>query len=390
MQPSVTQVTAHVRSVPYTDPMNTVEFLVQKSDLAQAELRRSERAALAPGQIRLRIELFSFTANNITYASFGDAMKYWDFYPRPLSGDGQTNAWGVIPVWGFASVTESQAEGIAVGERFYGYFPAASEAVLTPSRISPKGFSVSDGPRAQLAAVYNQYTNCASDPYHAHGSEAVQALLRPLFITSWLIDDFLADNDFFGSQAVLLSSASSKTAYGMAYCLAQRPADQRPQIIGLTSANNQAFCESLGCYDRVLSYDALQSLPVDLPCTYVDFAGNAKLRKTIHTYFTQLQYSCSVGGTHVESLGGARDLPGPKAILFFAPAQIAKRAQDWGGAVLGQRLVQSWQSFAQAVSNPVKPWLQVQTHDASSVLGAYQQLLQGQSDPHSGQVWSLN
>jgi hypothetical protein len=48
-----------------------------------------------------------------------------------------------------------------------------------------------------------------------------------LFTTSWLIDDFLADNRFFGAfddanrpGVMLFSSASSKTAYGMAFMLA--------------------------------------------------------------------------------------------------------------------------------------------------------------------------
>jgi hypothetical protein len=40
---------------------------------------------------------------------------------------------------------------------------------------------------------------CSRDPFYTADSESVQALLRPLFITSWLIDDFLADNDFFGA-----------------------------------------------------------------------------------------------------------------------------------------------------------------------------------------------
>jgi hypothetical protein len=71
----------------------------------------------------------------------------------------------------------------------------------------------------------------------------VQALLRPLFITSWLIDDFLADNDFFGARVMLLSSASSKTAYGTAFQLAQRDGIE---VVGLTSPGNVAFCESPG------------------------------------------------------------------------------------------------------------------------------------------------
>ncbi len=362
--------------------MNTQTFLVKKSDLSQTQLLASESALLQTGQVRLRIDVFSLTANNITYASFGDAMKYWDFYPR---GD----EWGVIPVWGFADVTLSQCEGIEVGQRFYGYYPMASDVTLTPARVSSAGFSVGDGPRGKLAAVYNSYTNCAADPFYAHGSEAMQCLLRPLFITSWLIDDFLCDNSFFSSEAVLLSSASSKTAYGTAFCLAQRPLRERPKIIGLTSLGNVAFSESLGCYDQILTYDQIETLSATLPCTYVDMAGNAALRLRIHTHFKELKYSCSVGGTHVQELGGAKGLLGPKATLFFAPAQIAKRRDDWGGAVLNQRLVQSWQAFAQRVVQPGTTWMDVETHTSVTAEAAYASLLKGQLSPRSGQVWSL-
>jgi Protein of unknown function (DUF2855) len=362
--------------------MNTQTFLVKKSDLSQTQMASSDTAALQAGQVRLRIDLFSLTANNITYASFGEAMSYWNFYPRE-------DEWGVIPVWGFANVIESLCEGIAVGQRFYGYYPMASDVVLTPARVAPSGFSVNDGLRSKLAAVYNSYSHCAADPFYAHGSEAVQCLLRPLFVTSWLIDDFLADNSFFGSEAVLLSSASSKTAYGTAFCLSQRPAGERPKIIGLTSPANVAFSKSLCCYDQIFTYDQLEALTASLPCTYVDMAGNAALRLRIHTHFTQLKYSSSVGGTHVQELGGAKGLPGPKATLFFAPAQIAKRRDDWGGAVLNQRLVQSWQAFSQRVAQPGETWLDVETHTAATASAAYASLLKGQLSPRSGQVWSL-
>jgi Protein of unknown function (DUF2855) len=361
--------------------MNTT-FLVRKTTIADSQLEQSAPAVLLEGQVRLKVDVFSFTANNITYASFGDAMKYWDFYPR-------SDEWGVIPVWGFASVTESQYEGIAVGERFYGYFPPAGEAVLTPGKAGPTGFTVNSGPRAELAAVYNQYTNCAADPFYRHGSEAVQCVMRPLFMTSCLIDDFLADNDFFGSEAVILSSASSKTAYGTAFCLAQRDQSKRPRIIGLTSPGNVAFCESLGCYDEIVTYDDVDKLPATLPCTYVDMAGSAALRTQIHTHFQALKYSCSVGGTHVGELGGAKGLPGPKAILFFAPAQIAKRLADWGKAALYQRLVQSWAAFAQAAVSSEPAWLNVQEISRDQTQASYAQLLQGKSDPRSAQVWRM-
>jgi hypothetical protein len=359
------------------------QFLVSKANFSQAKLEPLASRALAAGEVRLKIDLFSFTANNITYASFGDVMGYWKFYPHAADA-----SQGVIPVWGFARVTESLAEGLAVGERFYGYYPPASEVVLAASRISERGFTSAQGERKDLAAVYNNYSNCAADPFHAFGSEALQAVLRPLFMTSWLIDDFFADNSFFGSSALLLSSASSKTAYGTAFCMAQRPRDQRPEIIGLTSSANRAFCESLGCYERVLTYDELSALPESTPCAYIDFAGNAALRSSIHTRFESLAYSCSIGGTHVTELGGSKGLPGPKPTLFFAPAQIAKRSQEWGGAVLGQRLVAAWQTFAAEVSRSDK-WLAVQEIHAPAVLSAYQQLLQGKTDPRQAQVWYL-
>jgi len=92
-----------------------------------AEIRCVTRADVleaAEGEVVLRIDNFAFTANNVTYAMFGDAMHYWDFFPTADAG------WGVIPVWGFATVQESAVDGIAAGERFYGYFPMATCVIV--------------------------------------------------------------------------------------------------------------------------------------------------------------------------------------------------------------------------------------------------------------------
>jgi hypothetical protein len=292
-----------------------------------------------------------------------------------------------VPVWGFATVTQSLHPGVAVGERLYGYWPMASSAVLQPERLTEAGFADAAPHRAGLHAVYNQLLRCNRDPFYTPGTEGPQALLRPLFVTSWLIDDFMADNDFFGANVMLLSSASSKTAYGTAFQLAQRPGIE---VIGLTSPSNQAFCESLGCYSRVLTYDQLDQVAADAACVYVDFAGNAGLRQQIHTRFGQLKYSCSIGGTHVEQLGGAKDLPGPRATLFFAPAQIKKRNADWGAAELGKRLVQAWQAFSGRATDAAAPWLVVQQHQGpQAVQAAYAQVLAGRGDPRTGHMLSL-
>lgn len=374
---------------------HATRLLVRQDALGTTRWLREAHAPLAEGEARLRIDRFAYTSNNITYAAFGEAMHYWDFFPVPPQADGAP--WGCIPVWGFAEVVESRAPGVEPGERLYGYWPMASHAVLQPTRVSPHGFSDGAAHRAALHPVYNQYLRCAVDPFYTPGTEDLQALMRPLFLTSWLIDDFLADNAFFGAQdaaqragmqpVLLLSSASSKTAYGTAAQLAQRAG---VAVVGLTSAANVPFCESLGVYQRVLTYEQLDALASDVPCVYVDFAGNGALRRAVHTRFSALAYSCSIGGTHVDQLAGGRDLPGPRPVLFFAPAQVKKRSADWGAAAFNQRLVAAWHAFRAQVADDPVPWLQVQQHTGeAAVEAAHQLVLGGRGDPRLGHVLAL-
>lgn len=373
-------------------PMTTLDFVVRKDQLASTELRSAPDLPLNGGEVRVRIDKFALTANNITYAAFGEAMNYWSFFPVQAPDN---QGWGRIPVWGFGTVVQSLHPGVAVGEKLYGYYPMSSSVVLQPTRLSIAGFSDGAAHRASLHAVYNQYLRCSADPFYRADTEDTQALLRPLFMTSWLIDDFLADNNFFGAldaggkpAVMLLSSASSKTAYGTAFQLAQRPGIE---VVGLTSTANVGFCESLGCYHRVLTYDQLDQIDAASACIYVDFAGNADLRRAIHTRFTNLKYSSSIGGTHVEQLGGAKDLPGPRATLFFAPAQIKKRGSEWGAEKLGQRLLQAWQAFVAKVSDPAAAWLVVEQHHGPvAVEAAYRQVLGGRGDPRRGHMLSLS
>lgn len=360
----------------------THTLLVRQDQLATTRVATSDGAPLADGQVRVRVDAFALTSNNISYAAHGESMNYWRFFPTEELG------WGIVPAWGFGCVVQSLHPGVAVGERLYGYWPMASEAVLQPDRVSPSGFRDASAHRAELHAVYNQYPRCSADPFYTADSEDVQALLRPLFITSWLADDFIADNDFFGAGTMLLSSASSKTAYGMAFLLKQRPGIE---VVGLTSAANRAFCESLGCYSRVFAYEELDQVADNAACVYIDFACNAQLRRSIHTRFTDLKYSCSIGFTHVEQFGSARDLPGPEPTLFFAPAQVKKRQADWGAAEFGKQLVQAWRTFSMRVGGGPQPWLTVQHHSgADEVARAFAHVLTGRGDPRVGHMLSLS
>jgi Protein of unknown function (DUF2855) len=355
------------------------EFRVRRDDLRNTQIVTRSDTATAPlptGEVLLKIDRFALTSNNITYAAFGERMKYWDFYP---SADG----WGIIPVWGFADVIRSAADGVKPGERFYGYYPMASHAVLKVARTTSAGFIEGTELRQPLAAVYNSYIRTSTDPTYDKALECEQALLKPLYLTSWLIADMLSDSAYFGANSVILSSASSKTAYGTAHALKQLPAP-RPTVIGLTSERNKAFTQSLGCYDEVRTYDEIPVLPTAVKAVYVDMSGDAQVRTALHTRFgDQLTYSCSVGGTHWESLGGGGALPGPRPQLFFAPAQIKKRATEWGPAELQSRMSKAFAAFLPQLAG----WMQViEGRGPDAIKQTYLTVLDGKSGPNEGHM----
>ena len=362
------------------------DFVVRRDNLRTFQWVPSPMPlTVAPGHVLLRIDEFAFTSNNVTYAAFGDAMSYWNFFPA-------SEGWGRIPVWGFGTVVHSAVAGIEPGERFYGYYPMSGWVVVEPERVGASGFSDGAAHRKPLHAVYNQYLRTSTDPGYDPAREAEQMLLRPLFITSFLIDDFLADNAFFGAGAVLLSSASSKTAYGTAFQLSRRGArGKRPEIIGLTSAANVGFVEGLGCYDRVVRYGEVKAIARDVPAVYVDMSGDGGVRSTVHRHFgDNLKYSCAVGGTHWDALSGGKGLPGPRPALFFAPAQIKKRMGDWGAAEVQARIAAAWKAFLGAVSGPARGWMRVvRAKGPAGIERVYLDMLEGRARPDEGHVLSL-
>src|SRR6187551_692974 len=208
------------------------DFLIGKDSLARTERRTGpapDAIPLEAGEVLLEVERFALTANNITYGAMGEAFGYWRFFPAP-------EGWGRIPVWGFADVVRSQSGSVAVGERLYGYFPMSQYLVLRPDRVAAGSFVDATPHRASLPPVYNQYTRVTVDADPER--EALTAIFRPLFGTSYLLDDYLEENGLFGARTAVLSSASSKTALGLAFLLTQA---KRCAVVGLTSAGNRDF-----------------------------------------------------------------------------------------------------------------------------------------------------
>ena len=360
----------------------TTRLVVQRHDIRQTRWEDITPPDLEDGAVRMRIDRFALTSNNITYAAFGDLMNYWQFFP---TGDPAT---GCVPVWGFASVAESRCPGVDDSERFYGYFPLADEVVLHPRPVDDGGFVDSAEHRRTLHPIYNRYVRCAADPGYVPAFEAHQALLRPLFSTSFLLDDFLDGNHFFGATTVILSSASSKTAYGTAFCLARRTDTVR--VVGLTSPANLDFTRSLGCYDDVITYDESAALP-EADSVYVDFSGSGSVRAAVHRRLgDHLTYDCAVGGTHWDALGGHDELPGPPPVLFFVPDWAAKRSEQWGPTGLLERIGGAWIAFMEPVTRPESPWLTVVAGEGRDAVDAcYTALLDGAVPAREGHVLSV-
>jgi hypothetical protein len=326
---------------------NSFEFLVRRDDLGTTRTRTRPvitEADLAEGQALLAIDCFSVTANNVTYGAMGEAMKYFDFFPTE-------DGWGQVPAWGYADVTASKAAGVEPGARVFGFFPMASHVIFEPGRVSDSGFVDEAEHRSGLPAIYNRYGFASAESGDTPEREPFIALFAPLFTTAWLAMDWLDEEGFFGAGRVLVSSASSKTALSLAY-LIQRDHGEKVELIALTSPGNVEFTESTGYYDRVLSYDDLESLDPDTQTAYLDFSGNGELRARIHDHLGEsLLSSTVVGAADWESLtppGGNSELPGPAPELFFAPTRVARRNEDWGAAEVRRRVAADQNLFIES------------------------------------------
>jgi hypothetical protein len=356
-------------------------FCVAKDDLRRWRWEEGDAPGgdLAPGQVLVGVAKFAFTANNVTYARLGDQIAYWRFFPAPES-------WGYIPVWGLGKVVCSRHPEVREGERVYGYLPMTTHLVLQPGGV--RGVRFVDGTvhRLELPRTYNEYVLVDRDPGYDREHENEHLVLRPLFSLSFFCAEFLNEEQFFGARQVIISSASSKTALGLAFLLARgRP--EGVEIVGLTSAANAGFVGKRGVYDRVLSYEAISSIPAD-SAVFVDIAGDGAVREAVHRHLGDaLRHSARVGFTHWDALAPvATGLPGPAPQLFFTPDHILKRRQEWGAEVLAARLSEAWRGFL----GYVKPWLVIQhTTGRAGVERVYREVLDGRTPPEQAHVVSI-
>ncbi len=353
----------------------STKLLVNRARISEAKLADRAAVALTVGDVRVRVDQFALTANNISYALQGERIGYWRFFPD------QEDGWGVVPIWGFGTITESLCDAVAVGATIWGFLPMASDLVMRPERVTPGGFTDGSAHRQELPYVYNLYARTNDDAPVLADMADLRSLVFPLFTTSYVLDDYIADNADFGAVQVILGSASSKTAFGLAHFLKARGG---LKVIGLTSPGNIGFVEGLGYYDQVMAYDAVGSLDPAVPTVFVDMSGNGDVVSAVHHHFgDQLKASIGVGATHWSAPRAGQTLPGPRPAFFFAPGQIAKRDTEWGRGEMMRRATAANIAFCQILGNRVTI---AHEQGSEAVAAAYRIMAAGQNPPDRGLI----
>ncbi|MBB91294.1 MAG: hypothetical protein CMF68_09950 [Magnetovibrio sp.] len=354
-----------------------VEFQVHRDNVRETRTQRHACAALDNDQLLVRIDQFALTSNNVSYAVAGDMIGYWQYYPAPAP-------WGIVPAWGSGTVIASAHPEIPEGERLWGFFPMASHTVLTAGRVRQDQLTDVAEHRQPLPALYNNFRRTAAEPAFLQAMESQRSLLFPLFSTAYVLFDYLQDNAWFGATQIVIGSASSKTAYGLAWLLRQSTA--APPVVGLTSPGNVAFTSALGCYDSVLTYGTEAQLN-PLPSVWVDMSGNTGVTAAVHESLdSRLQASVSVGLTHWDAPARKGPLPGPRPEFFFAPAQIGKREKEWGPGVIMERATQASADIATATAEHT---VIEHRHGTEALRDAWLELLDNRAPAQRGLLLSL-
>lgn len=359
------------------------QFQISRTDPARTRLAPVEdeeyAARLEDGAALVRVDRFGLSANNVTYVVLGDRLGYWRFFPAE-GADGAD--WGVMPVWGFGDVVASRAPGLEAGERLFGYFPTATHLMIRPQGGPGRPVLDASAHRSELPRAYNSYQRVRDEPGYDPADDDLRMLLFPLHITSWALWEALRGEGWYGAEQVVVVSASSKTALGLAHAL--RHDQAAPSVLGVTSERNRAFVTDLGLYDSVVGYEDPDAAVPPRPSVIVDLAGSGPVLGRLHRHLGELMLrSLNVGLTHWDEAGRTPDLITERSEMFFAPAVIQARMQEWGGAEFARRS----QHFLAQTLEASRDWLRIERSDGLESLAArYAEVRSGATAPDQGLV----
>jgi len=344
---------------------------VARDDVHRVRVAETSPAEPGPGEALFEVERFGVSANNVTYALFGDELRYWDLFPAETG-------WGQIPVWGYLRAVASRSGEVETGRRAFGLCPMSTHVLMRPDRGDAAGFRDASVCRSAVPGVYNAYFWADGD---SPGSRAGDLLvvLRPLFWLSFTLDCYLAEHDGLTSGAVI-TSASSKAAIGLAHLLRGRGVP----TVGLTSPRHAGFVGETSEYGAVAGYDQLGALAAltGPRTTLIDVAGNPALRQEIGGQLAGRLTSVLVAGsTHGDGNPASSAADG----LFSAPRQIRDQTRRWGWPVLQQRFTAALDGFAASAT-----WLTVETaHGIGGLARVYHGVLGNNSSPAVAHVVDL-
>jgi hypothetical protein len=338
---------------------------VSRGDFRTARIVESAcRGGLADGEIEITVEHLALTTNNMTYAALGDEFGYWDAFPG-------SPGWGRIPAWGHGVVAHSAHPEIDADERYFGFFPVSSRVRMSPRRTR-LGIKDEAPHRQRLDRVYNRYARAGEG---SAVDEENNALFRPLIITSLALAAHLRHSRFFGADTVIIVSASSKVALGLAVLIQSEIA-----TVGLTSKENLGFVSSAGVLSDVVSYDEIGRLSRLGPSIVVDFSGSAALlARIVGAAGDSILRVRRAGRTHWGTAPIAKrlDRSDPDEV-FFAPPHIQGLAAMWGPDEFERRLTEALNHFATVSA----AWYARTYADGpADILQSYRHLACGRIDP---------
>ena len=271
---------------------------------------------------------------------------------------------------------------------------------------------------------YNQIIRCSADPQYTPSSigEDLTMLYRPLFWTSYWCEDWIHSSNYrAGVSHILISSASSKTAFCLAYLIGKRirrgEINRNTKIIGLTSKGNVDFTNRLELYHEVLDYDSFTSAHhlqggEDTRWLYVDVAGNANLNKRIYAHFAspytgKLAAIITLGLTNIqpstannsapknlgtnpfnisEDVNTSTSTSRPREEFFFMPEWLDIRRHQIPISEIFRRQNQAWKELMEDCTG----WVELKrVYGAAGVENEYKKLSKEGLGPDKGLIWSL-
>lgn len=236
-------------------------------------------------------------------------------------------------------------------------------------------------------------------------------LYRPLFWTSFWCEDWFNTSQYRGGASrILISSASAKTAFCLAYLIRKRSAtdsNRTRQVVGLTSKKNLEFTKNLGLYDHVLEYDGFENAVVmsgpSQKWLYVDVAGNESLNLRIRKHFfdakLNLAGSVALGLTNLSPSTKSdsvekwttNDFSSQRAPTtfeqFFMPEWLARRKKQLSVEKITRMQKDAWSGLMQ----DCRTWGVAirRVCGAQNVKRAYEEVVKSGIPPDQGLVWSM-